>query len=74
MCIVLKWIVYFFSSILHFLFYCYSLSVLLLTWLTGFSGVDGPEGHTGVSEHLWGALFPQQSGHDTLGLYIELCK
>uniref|UniRef100_A0A3Q2V2M1 Periphilin 1 n=1 Tax=Haplochromis burtoni TaxID=8153 RepID=A0A3Q2V2M1_HAPBU len=30
-------------------------------------GVDGPEGHTGVSEHLWGALFPQQSGHDTLG-------
>ncbi|XP_039891107.1 periphilin-1 isoform X6 [Simochromis diagramma] len=29
-------------------------------------GVDGPEGHTGVSEHLWGALFPQQSGHDTL--------
>ncbi|XP_042367567.1 periphilin-1 isoform X1 [Plectropomus leopardus] len=29
--------------------------------------VDGPEGHTGVSEHLWGALFPQQSGHETLG-------
>lgn len=28
--------------------------------------VDGPEGHAGVSEHLWGALFPQQSGHDTL--------
>ncbi|XP_042367568.1 periphilin-1 isoform X2 [Plectropomus leopardus] len=28
--------------------------------------VDGPEGHTGVSEHLWGALFPQQSGHETL--------
>ncbi|XP_026182386.1 periphilin-1 isoform X3 [Mastacembelus armatus] len=28
---------------------------------------DGPEGHAGVSEHLWGALFPQQSGHDTLG-------
>ncbi|KAM9846045.1 periphilin-1 [Aulostomus maculatus] len=28
--------------------------------------VDGPsEGHTSVSEHLWGALFPQQSGHDT---------
>ncbi|XP_030576286.1 periphilin-1 isoform X2 [Archocentrus centrarchus] len=30
-------------------------------------GVDGPESHAGVSEHLWGALFPQQSGHDTLG-------
>ncbi|XP_044041633.1 periphilin-1 isoform X2 [Siniperca chuatsi] len=30
-------------------------------------GVDGAEGHAGVSEHLWGALFPQQSGHDTLG-------
>ncbi|XP_037616370.1 periphilin-1 isoform X2 [Sebastes umbrosus] len=30
-------------------------------------GVDGPEGHAGVSEHLWGALFPQQSGHETLG-------
>ncbi|XP_017270352.1 periphilin-1 isoform X2 [Kryptolebias marmoratus] len=29
-------------------------------------GVDGPEAHAGVSEHLWGALFPQQSGHDTL--------
>ncbi|XP_072233895.1 periphilin-1 isoform X1 [Leuresthes tenuis] len=29
-------------------------------------GVDGPESHAGVSEHLWGALFPQQSGHDTL--------
>ncbi|XP_045927750.1 periphilin-1 isoform X4 [Micropterus dolomieu] len=29
-------------------------------------GVDGPEGHAGVSEHHWGALFPQQSGHDTL--------
>ncbi|XP_045927749.1 periphilin-1 isoform X3 [Micropterus dolomieu] len=28
--------------------------------------VDGPEGHAGVSEHHWGALFPQQSGHDTL--------
>uniref|UniRef100_UPI0037E9C603 periphilin-1 isoform X2 n=1 Tax=Semicossyphus pulcher TaxID=241346 RepID=UPI0037E9C603 len=28
--------------------------------------VDGPEGHAGVPEHLWGALFPQQSGHDTL--------
>ncbi|XP_030004821.1 periphilin-1 isoform X3 [Sphaeramia orbicularis] len=27
--------------------------------------VDTPEGHVGVSEHLWGALFPQ-SGHDTL--------
>lgn len=33
--------------------------------------MDGPEGHAGVSEHLWGSLFPQQSGHDTLGLYIE---
>ncbi|XP_026217370.1 periphilin-1 isoform X2 [Anabas testudineus] len=30
-------------------------------------GVDGNEGHTGVPEHLWGALFPQQSGHETLG-------
>ncbi|XP_040885763.1 periphilin-1 isoform X4 [Toxotes jaculatrix] len=29
-------------------------------------GVDGPEGHAGVSEHLWGSLYPQQSGHDTL--------
>ncbi|KAK2883123.1 periphilin-1 isoform X1 [Channa argus] len=29
--------------------------------------VDGPDGHAGVSEHLWGALFPQQSGHETLG-------
>ncbi|XP_028276831.1 periphilin-1 isoform X4 [Parambassis ranga] len=29
-------------------------------------GVDGPEGHAGVAEHLWGALFPQQSGHDSL--------
>ncbi|XP_029901399.1 periphilin-1 isoform X2 [Myripristis murdjan] len=29
-------------------------------------GVDGPEGHAGISEHLWGALFSQQSGHDTL--------
>ncbi|XP_034718848.1 periphilin-1 isoform X2 [Etheostoma cragini] len=29
-------------------------------------GVDGPEGHAGVSEHLWGALYPQQSGHETL--------
>ncbi|XP_028276822.1 periphilin-1 isoform X3 [Parambassis ranga] len=28
--------------------------------------VDGPEGHAGVAEHLWGALFPQQSGHDSL--------
>ncbi|XP_068611648.1 periphilin-1 [Brachionichthys hirsutus] len=28
---------------------------------------DGPEGHAGVQEHLWGALFPQQSGHDTMG-------
>ncbi|XP_056223280.1 periphilin-1 isoform X2 [Seriola aureovittata] len=30
-------------------------------------GVDAPEGHVGVSEHVWGGLFPQQSGHDTLG-------
>ncbi|XP_059181595.1 periphilin-1 isoform X2 [Centropristis striata] len=30
-------------------------------------GVDGPEGHAGASEPLWGALFPQQSGHETLG-------
>ncbi|XP_050933504.1 periphilin-1 isoform X4 [Lates calcarifer] len=29
-------------------------------------GADGPDGHAGVSEHLWGPLFPQQSGHDTL--------
>ncbi|XP_034529389.1 periphilin-1 [Notolabrus celidotus] len=29
--------------------------------------VDGPEGHAGVPEHLWGAIFPQQSGHDTSG-------
>ncbi|KAM9328171.1 periphilin-1 isoform 2-T2 [Pholidichthys leucotaenia] len=29
--------------------------------------VDGPESHAGVTEHLWGARFPQQSGHDTLG-------
>ncbi|TMS03037.1 hypothetical protein E3U43_021017 [Larimichthys crocea] len=30
-------------------------------------GVDGPEGYAGVSEPpLWGALFPQQTGHDTL--------
>ncbi|XP_041833944.1 periphilin-1 isoform X3 [Melanotaenia boesemani] len=28
--------------------------------------VDGPEGHTGLSEQLWGALYPQQSGPDTL--------
>ncbi|CAK6949897.1 periphilin-1 isoform X2 [Scomber scombrus] len=28
--------------------------------------MDGSEGHAGVSEHHWGALFPQQSGHDTL--------
>ncbi|KAM9705337.1 periphilin-1 isoform 2-T2 [Menidia menidia] len=35
-------------------------------------GVDGPESHTGASEHLWGALFPQQSGHDTLG-YEDPC-
>ncbi|XP_028426720.1 periphilin-1 isoform X1 [Perca flavescens] len=27
--------------------------------------VDGPEGHAGVSEHLWGAHYPQQSGHET---------
>lgn len=40
----------------------------------GFSGVDGSEGHAGVSEHLWGALFPQQSGHETLGRYIEQCE
>ncbi|XP_041819452.1 periphilin-1 isoform X1 [Chelmon rostratus] len=29
--------------------------------------VDGPDGHAGVSDHLWGALFPQQSGQDALG-------
>uniref|UniRef100_A0AAQ5ZAQ7 Periphilin-1 C-terminal domain-containing protein n=1 Tax=Amphiprion ocellaris TaxID=80972 RepID=A0AAQ5ZAQ7_AMPOC len=29
--------------------------------------VDGPEGHASVTEHLWGALYPQQSGHDTVG-------
>ncbi|XP_041637054.1 periphilin-1 isoform X2 [Cheilinus undulatus] len=29
-------------------------------------GVDGPDGHAGVPEHLWGALFPQQSGHDNI--------
>ncbi|KAM6984804.1 periphilin-1 [Aplochiton taeniatus] len=29
-------------------------------------GVEGPEGHTAIPEHLWGALFTQQSGHDTL--------
>ncbi|XP_022078263.1 periphilin-1 isoform X1 [Acanthochromis polyacanthus] len=29
--------------------------------------VDGPEGHASVTEHLWGALYPQQSGHDTMG-------
>ncbi|XP_016889834.1 periphilin-1 [Cynoglossus semilaevis] len=28
---------------------------------------DGPDGHTGVTDHLWGSLFAQQSGHDTLG-------
>ncbi|XP_029969576.1 periphilin-1 isoform X1 [Salarias fasciatus] len=28
--------------------------------------VDGPEGHAVASEHLWGALFPQQSGPDTM--------
>ncbi|XP_063761955.1 periphilin-1 isoform X1 [Eleginops maclovinus] len=28
--------------------------------------VDGPEGHAGVAEHLWGALYPQQIGHETL--------
>ncbi|XP_012708814.2 periphilin-1 isoform X1 [Fundulus heteroclitus] len=28
--------------------------------------LDAPEGHAGVSEHLWGALFPQ-SGHEPLG-------
>ncbi|XP_076578599.1 periphilin-1 isoform X3 [Chaetodon auriga] len=28
--------------------------------------VDGPDGHAGVSDHLWGALFPQQTGHDSL--------
>ncbi|XP_058480926.1 periphilin-1 isoform X1 [Solea solea] len=28
---------------------------------------DGPEGHAGATEHLWGSLFTQQSGHDTLG-------
>ncbi|XP_054609866.1 periphilin-1 isoform X1 [Dunckerocampus dactyliophorus] len=27
-------------------------------------GVDGPEAHTGLSDHLWGALFPH-SGHDS---------
>lgn len=43
----------------------------LIIWLIGFSGVDGTEGHAGVSEHLWGALFPQQSGHETLGLYTK---
>ncbi|XP_038163435.1 periphilin-1 isoform X1 [Cyprinodon tularosa] len=28
--------------------------------------LDVPESHTGVTEHLWGALFPQ-TGHETLG-------
>lgn len=46
------------------------LKYILLIWLTGFSGADGPEGHAAVSEHLWGALFPQ-SGPDGLGLYIQ---
>lgn len=36
-----------------------------------FLGVDGPDGHAAVSEHLWGALFPHQSGPDGLGLYIQ---
>lgn len=27
---------------------------------------DGADGHAGVTEHLWGALFSQQSGHDTI--------
>lgn len=29
-------------------------------------GADGSDGHAGVTEHLWGSLFPQQSGHDSL--------
>ncbi|XP_029901402.1 periphilin-1 isoform X5 [Myripristis murdjan] len=36
--------------------------------------VDGPEGHAGISEHLWGALFSQQSGHDTLGQESNLSR
>ncbi|XP_076009151.1 periphilin-1 [Genypterus blacodes] len=35
--------------------------------------VDGPEGHAGISDHLWGALCPQQSGHDNLG-FEETCS
>ncbi|XP_019947806.2 periphilin-1 isoform X3 [Paralichthys olivaceus] len=27
---------------------------------------DGPDGVVGVTEHLWGSLFPQQGGHDTM--------
>lgn len=50
------------------------LKYILLIWLTGFSGADGPEGQEAVSEHLWGALFPQQSGPDGLGLYIQPCR
>ncbi|XP_010788333.1 periphilin-1 isoform X2 [Notothenia coriiceps] len=34
-------------------------------------GVDVPEGHAGLAEPLWGALYPQQIGHETLGLYIK---
>lgn len=30
-------------------------------------GADGSEAHAGVAEHLWGAIFSQQSGHDTSG-------
>nr|XP_019947805.1 PREDICTED: periphilin-1-like isoform X2 [Paralichthys olivaceus] len=30
-------------------------------------GADGPDGVVGVTEHLWGSLFPQQGGHDTMG-------
>lgn len=66
--------IYFFFHPSFLILLLFTVCPWLLTWLTGFSGVDVPEGHTGVSEHLWGALFPQQSGHDTLGLYIELCK
>lgn len=47
------------------------LKYILLIWLTGFSGADGPEGHAAGSEHLWGALFAQQSEPDGLGLYIQ---
>ncbi|XP_033845276.1 periphilin-1 isoform X1 [Periophthalmus magnuspinnatus] len=28
--------------------------------------MDSTEGHAGVSEYLWGALYTQQSGHETL--------